>query len=359
MPSRHFVRDAFRYLRFALRSPWTLQTLQGNTSDILGRLATIEDVNIPLLKELGRAQLINAAGVLAERYPVRRHLLEVPEAPHPVFNPGLVKTGPHYLSIVRCSTLVNFRDGHFQHAAERHDTTSYLLTIDQDCKVIDRQRLDDSALRGPGSPAAYGIEDIRLFVHEGRVWGIGAGIAPRDQGGLSVTQIVFELDGARIARFHVGPRPAGSTCEKNWAPLLADGKVWFNYSLLPTQYIEFTQGRFILPPDFGSQACSFELRNGTPFIPWGRGYMALAHTPPLWWNDRMHYLHHVVILDHEKRLVEISSGFFLAKRGIEFACGLCREGEQLLVSMGIGDRYAVLLELPLRAIADMVIASPD
>ena len=358
MPARHLVRNAFRYLRYALRSPWTLQELRGATSE-LGRLATIENFSLPLLKEIRCAQVINAAPVISERYPVQRRVLDVPEAPYPVFNPGLVQVGGHYLSIVRCSSLINFRDGHFECATERHDTTSYLLTIDTDYQVIDRQLMDDSAVRGPGSPAAYGIEDVRLFLHEGKVWGIGAGIAPGDQGKLSVTQVAFEVEGPRIERLHVGPRPAGSTYEKNWVPVLADGKVWLNYSLDPTQFIEFREGEFVVPDGLSSAASSFELRNGTPFIAWGRGYMALAHSPPLWWNNRAHYLHHVVILDQQRRLVEVSSGFFLVKRGTEFACGLCRQGDKLVVSLGIADRYAVLLEMPLRAITDLVIATPD
>lgn len=358
MPSRHLVRNAFRYLRHALRSPWTLQELRGTTTEVLGRLATIENVSIPFLKEIRRAQVINAAPVISERYAVQRRLLDVPEAPYPVFNPGLVQIGAHYLSIVRCSTLVNFVDGHFECATEQHDTISYLLTIDANYQVINLQLIDDSAVRGPGSPAAYGIEDVRLFLQEGKVWGIGAGIAPGDRGELSVTQVAFEVEGTRIARLYVGPRPAGSTCEKNWVPLLADGKVWLNYSLDPTHFIEFRHGEFVVPEGLGS-AASFELRNGTPFIPWGRGYMALAHSPPLWWNNRAHYLHHVVILDQQRRLVEVSSGFFLVKRGTEFACGLCRQGNKLVVSLGIADRYAVLLEMPLSAITDLVIAPPD
>jgi predicted GH43/DUF377 family glycosyl hydrolase len=358
MASRHLVRNAFRYLRQALRSPRTLQELKGTTSDILGRLATIEDVNIPFLKEIRRAQVINAAPVISERYAVQRRVLDVPEAPYPVFNPGLVQVGANYLSILRCSSLVNFRDGHFECATEQHNTTSYLLTIDADYQVIKRQLMDDSAVRGAGSPAAYGIEDVRLFLHEGKVWGIGAGIAPGGDRKLSVTQVAFEVEGTRIARLHVGPRPAGSTYEKNWVPVLADGKVWLNYSLDPTQFIEFRHGEFLMPEGLSLPA-SFELRNGTPFIPWGRGYMALAHSPPLWWNNRAHYLHHVVILDQQRRLVEVSSGFFLVKRGTEFACGLCRQGDKLVVSLGIADRYAVLLEMPVSAITDLVIATPD
>ena len=302
--------------------------------------------------ELRRGILIHTAAVLADLPDVQ--VVRVPaQAPYPVFNPGMVATEAGFLLMARSSSYVNFREADYRYLSRPHHTTALLLHLDDEGRLMRQETVDDGELRQAGVNG--GIEDVRLFRHEGRVMGIGAAVSHRPDGTWRVGQAMFELDGARIVRPVLVPQVEGAHPEKNWVPLVKDGQLWLAYSVKPAIFMRYGPAGFELPPAQERAGLPFDLRGGTPFIPWGKGHLALVHTSPQWWGDRMHYLHHFVYVDEALRLAEVSPPFFLVRRGTEFACGLVHRDGELWVSLGLADRHCAVVRLPARVVDRMVL----
>ena len=305
--------------------------------------------------ELRRGLLAQATPVLAELSGAR--VIRVPaEGPYPVFNPGMVSTDDGLMLFARSSSYVKFAEARSLYLSRPHHTTALLLHLDDEGRLMRQETVDDGELRQAGVNG--GIEDVRLFRHEGRVMGIGAAVSHRPDGTWRVGQAMFELDGARIVRPVLVPQVEGAHPEKNWVPLVKDGQLWLAYSVKPAIFMRYGPAGFELPPAQERAGLPFDLRGGTPFIPWGKGHLALVHTSPQWWGDRMHYLHHFVYVDEALRLAEVSPPFFLVRRGTEFACGLVHRDGELWVSLGLADRHCAVVRLPARVVDRMVLERP-
>lgn len=55
-------------------------------------------------------------------------------------------------------------------------------------------------------------------------------------------------------------------------------------------------------------------------------------------------------------IIEISEPFFIQKRGIEFACGLIWDGDDLLVSYGVADRAAFYARIQIKSLKKYLVS---
>jgi predicted GH43/DUF377 family glycosyl hydrolase len=293
-------------------------------------------------------QRVLMAPVLCDQWRLSPFRIVV-DTPYPAFNPGLLKTDGGWLAVVRSSNLINYNDGDYVYASQPHDAQNFVLKLPaSEPGIVAQNRLDDSILRVPGSPAEYGIEDARLFVWRNETWGIGAGIRPFNaQGELATTQILFRLEGGRITSFEPLVSPYGRRVEKNWVPLVDGDRLVFIYSYAPLVLLEYRSGRLeMLHEQAASSGNTFSLRGGTPMVPWKDGFVSLAHTERIELDGKRYYLHCFVRMNKSFRITEVSEHFFLQRRGIEFASGLASAGESLIVAYGVADQTGYMMELP-------------
>lgn len=266
------------------------------------------------------------------------------EAPHPIFNPSVVNTGNQFIFMSRCSSLRKIQDLRSYYASQPHDTKNILHFLSHGFQYCGVQWLDDTVLRTSCPTAQYGVEDCRLFVWQGELWAIGAAIQPSQEFGLIVTQLLFKIQNGKVIEFVSLPSPHGLP-EKNWIPHVSNERLFLVYSLSPTIVYEYRDGKIYLQFKIGDGDHDFDIRGGTQLVPWNGCLLGIAHAKPFL-LDKYYYFHKFVVLDKNLNVLDIGEPFFIQKRGIEFACGLARSGDNLILSYGVSDRASAYCVLP-------------
>ena len=197
----------------------------------------------------------------------------------------------------------------------------------------------------------WGIEDVRLFWREDGLHGVGV-ILPIVEGQLKLRQaeILIDYEAGTFKLLKDLGRPFGHA-EKNWSPSeTANPNFDFVYS--PTQIVK--DGEVI-----GEDNDLF-IHNGTPLIPFEDGYLSIGHAVCAVLNERT-YAQIALKFDTNGKLVGHSQFFHFnvgwreqLKETIEFASGLLwsegKEGEEMLVGLGIKDELLGLCKIPVSKI---------
>lgn len=166
-----------------------------------------------------------------------------------------------------------------------------------------------------------GLEDIRLFTRDNILYGIGVYL-PLEDGHPTQGIIRIDPDKWTAELTEVFPNEGP---EKNWSPV--EGREDFTYSPTGEPYRGHIHG-------------------GTQLIGWGDGYLSLVHhsfsrrykgTGPRR-NRGRHYVHHWARWDKDLHITHLTAPFvFTWQSAIEFASGLTRHQNRLLISWGWGD----------------------
>lgn len=343
MKIQHIPRDLMRYLRLVISIPKLVQLQhealqQGQT---LMRSTSLSCLNLPVLAETTDSSRIQLP----------------PNGQTPLHNPSIVRMDDgSFLCLARCTNLITFAENHYFRDEPAHSTINHVFILDESLQIRSRTVLDDSAIRHPKSPAEAGVEDCRLFKHQGAIWGIGAAVSLNENGCHgNATQVLFRLDGPRIVEHHFGPTPNGNW-EKNWTPVERDGPMRILYQLSPPIEMELSeQGmEFVSGPP--TQNNDWTLRGGTPLVAFGEHFLGIAHSAPRSIDNRVCYLHCLVVFDRSLRHIETSQWFFLRRRGLEFACGLQLHGDMAYIAYGVADRAAEIMRVPISALKRWLVA---
>ena len=93
---------------------------------------------------------------------------------------------------------------------------------------------------------------------------------------------------------------------------------------------------------------------GSQAIPVDGGRLALVHEAVDFEDGGRVYTHRWIWFDPAWRLARLSSPFVFHDRGVEYAAGLARRGDDLVVSYGIWDREAWLATMPLEEVLPLL-----
>lgn len=296
---------------------------------------------------------VATAEIISSKYNLEPTEIRV-DSGYPSCNPGLCRFDNRWVLVARSSNKVNYNDGDYRQHGDTNNTTNRIVILDDDFTVHDSHPLDDSILRHPGSPAEFGFQDSRLFQFGNDLYGIAAGIGQHAKFRRSITQIIFKISGNIISDYRPLPSPHGHIIERNWSPLVIDKRLFVFYSTNPPIAIEVRSGDIALDRIKNFKG-HFDIRGGTPYLPWKDGFLSIGHLAPIHLDGRKHYLHTLILLDKEFRLLETSEPFFFQRRGIEFACGLAHHDGCLIVSYGVADRGCRILPIPTAVIDRMLV----
>ncbi len=266
-------------------------------------------------------------------------------------NPGLVYFQEKLLVIARICNLMIRADRHGSFDGPVYRARILQMEMDNQFARSSTGYLDDTDICNRIAEARHGIEDVRPFVWQGELYGIGAGYSLRPDGTVLNTQILvkFDADTVRHVETFQSPAAPGQT-EKNWIPLVYNDELLLVYQVYPTIIYRYTQpGLELLPRHPADQAHSSKeiLRGSSNFIEYDGHYIAVAHYPPMWVYEKRYYQHVFIAFDRDLRLIDISEPFFFFRPGIEFVLSLLRDGDTLLISVGSGDRYGSVLVMPI------------
>ncbi len=342
MKIRHLPRDLVRYLVHALSVPLRVGYLMSWAKDLedRARVFDLAMLNIPILAENAQASLCQLKA----------------DSRFPLFNPSIVRLEDgRFLCLARSSNLVNYVEQDYRYEEDTHSTSNHVFILSEDLQIQSCEVLDDSPIRQRGSPAEGGLEDCRLFHHLGEIWGVGAAMSVRKGRFGNAQQMLFRLDGNKIAEHYYGPLPFGGW-EKNWTPVECDDSIRLLYQLSPPVVLELKDHALTFVSGSPTRTTAWPLRGGTPLVKFGEHYLGIAHSDRYRVNDRIHYLHHLVVFDQSLRHIETSQPFFLRRRGIEFACGLQLSEGMAYISYGVADRAAEVMRIPVSALMHWLVA---
>ncbi len=281
--------------------------------------------------------------VLSEAYHLKP-LSVCTQTYNPSLNPGLVKIENDYLLIARSSRLRCYNDIQFIENERGIEDINYLHYLNADLQTLECTQLDEELLRKQGLCISGCLSDVRLFLWQGGLWGIGAALRLY-QGKEITSQVLCRIENHAIVQATAFDSPLGMRLEKNWSPLVHDGDLYLIYSFEPfcIAKVDKTTLNINISPKIRP---THRVRGGTPFIEYGNVYLGLVHHSPIMRNGKRSYTHSFVTLTKQLHLLEISEPFFLSRRGIEFAAGINKTSDGIIISYGIGDRASRLLHIP-------------
>ena len=156
------------------------------------------------------------------------------------------------------------------------------------------------------------------------------------------------------------PGNNSSYCEKNWMPILDK----------PYHYVKWTNPTEVAKFDPVTGQCetvilteyqdlnAVDLRGGSQVILFENYYIALVHETYLFKSEagrkNVSYKHRIIAWDQDFNIVKTSEQFNFTGCEVEFCCGLCEYNDSLVITFGVQDNAAYLLEVPKNIIKKML-----
>ncbi len=234
-------------------------------------------------------------------------------------------------------------------------TTNFFVELDAALRMGAVREIDDREFRPdpPLFPVA-GFEDCRLVWHRG-AWWASATVRDRDPSGVC-QMALLRLEDATPRELRL--LTDGITRhEKNWMPLAGDKDVLrFVYSLSPTVLLRYddASGAVVRETERVAPEVARSFSGGTQAIPVEGGRLSLIHDGVRFDDGGRVYLHRWVWFDADWRLARLSPPFRFQELGVEFAAGLARRGDELVVSYGRWDREAWLVTVDIDEVLELL-----
>jgi hypothetical protein len=267
---------------------------------------------------------------------------------NPSVNPSIIKTPSGYLMIARSSRLRCYDDVDYIENSAKIDDINYIYTLDNTFKVINSSALDERFLRAAGFCIKHCMSDTRLFYWQDKLWGIGAAAQLQGQHEV-VKQVMFCIEQNAVIDAISLDSPTGFSLEKNWTPIVKEGVLNLIYSFSPLNLIKIEDRKAVLQGGL-RKITNHDARGGTQLIEYKGGYIGLVHQAPNMWNGKRSYTHSFAWFTKDLELLEISEPFYIQRKGLEFAAGICADEGGVIVSYGVADRACRIIKIPDRVI---------
>lgn len=266
------------------------------------------------------------------------------------YNPGLARddSGNTWISIRSCIHNPERYKG-YNHPVHYQNFLHVGLLDEKTLKVSQLKEIKPEE-EYPGFQ--WGIEDVRLFYRADGLHGIGV-ILPILEDGPKANQAEILIDHKKGTYKLVKDYgfPMG-TNEKNWSPPEKPARL-FDFIYSPTQIV--LEGQVIGEPN------PLVIHNGTPLLEYLDGYISIAHIVTQI-KGKKTYVSLALRQSKQGHLTHISQLFHLdigwrinLQERIEFVSGLLwvdgREGEELLLSLGVKDELCGIARLPVEKLA--------
>lgn len=247
---------------------------------------------------------------------------------------------------------------------QRLVTVNYLCRLNKDLNIINSTQVEMLNLHTP-IWEFHGLEDARVVRWDGDLYMIGVrrDTTTNGQGRMEYSRIELDKDtwtAKEVSRVRM-PSTGDDTsyCDKNYMPILDDPYHFVKWTM-PTEVVwsnpnkPETKQTIIkdTPPS------PIDQRGGSHVVRWGDYYIAFTHEVKLWKNylnqkDSI-YRHRLVVWDKEFNFVGLSNEISFFETRIEFCVGASKLGDNLLISFGVQDNCAFVLEVPKNVINELI-----
>ncbi len=268
-------------------------------------------------------------------------------------NPSVALVGGALKAIVRTVSYRIRLDGTYDYnGLQSIRTTNYLTDIDPAgdvTKVVEIQR--PVGFPAPVRSDVLDVEDLRLIPVYGGLWANGCVLEQnehcwREQFLMRINQETGEATDWR----RIDPVGVPKRNEKNWMPMLDGGGLKWMYA---PGHVMTDSGNFISAQEPAIAVDTFS--GGGQVVELDGGYLAIIHeAKPDPTNGKRYYQHRFVWFDRNYMLQKVSPPFVFFDRQIEFAAGLTRLDDKVIVSFGVLDREAWIASLSEQDVRDLV-----
>lgn len=267
--------------------------------------------------------------------------VRLPGGYHPA-NPALVRYHDGYFACIRGVNYV--------YPSARRMTPTF--TAGRNYHTLNRFVLFDDRFRLQRPLAALdleleNVEDIRLFAHAGRVYGVGTQPLERGRGAcrMCLLQFADDLSGAQL---HPLDSPYGLRREKNWCPFSVGDELGFLYACNPDVFVRLPPGqkkpvapegaRLVHPDRLHFFDCG-----STPAQALDGQHLFVTHRRSVQLPSlKRVYTSQLCLVSPDLRRVRRSSYFSIGDPTIQFVSGMDLTRREVLLAYGEMDRRALL-----------------
>jgi hypothetical protein len=262
-------------------------------------------------------------------------------------NPSIIATQDGWLVTIRTYNLYSVKDGRIHKIdGEKLINENWLVSYTDDFRVQTQKILDiDDSLIDLETRSTFlpnGIADYRIFRRLGEYYLLGYGTNIRDH---LDTMVLCRLEGDRVTRLHIMKSPKNMDVEKNWMPVESDGELSVIYSVNPFELMSIEEGNPVLQYTRPYNGDIVEYRGSSQAIRYKVGFLCVVHRSIIVGWRRI-YLHRFVLFDNDWGIARMSKEFFIEKKGAEFCAGLANKGDRYVISYGLRNIHARVVEMP-------------
>lgn len=266
------------------------------------------------------------------------------------FNPSIVRHDGRTTIAVRSANYRLTEAGRYEMSDSAIRSQTILVDL-VDGEAVNARPLSIITARNPSAYPVQGWEDVRLFTADDSVAAL-ATVRDVDESGLCRIALLV-ADGVDEMREVVVTSPRPDRHEKNWAPWPTAGGTRAVYSWDPLRIVTIN-------PATGESSLDDRGASGLgPGTRGGSGGVALDSDEWLFVVHEVHamatgrtYVHRFVTIGADGLVERASPRLRMTGLGIEYVAGAAREGDDLLITFGVGDREAWLARVPLSGVLD-------
>ncbi|KXW58751.1 hypothetical protein [Ferrovum myxofaciens] len=279
-------------------------------------------------------------------------------------NPSIVATEEGWWVLVRAIDPVPYQGPQ----QECLSSENWLLHYADDFTLKSTLKLDDQKIRQTCLSVRNGLEDGRLFLWKGELWGLFSGFH-RESESFYNTMIIARIKAGEWVDPVVLPSPHHHAREKNWMPCIRDDELYVFYSTQPLKVYVFSGGELrpvaeklgVNPKSRIAPIQGSILSGSSQVIPWETGWLAVTHHrrkapvfkklfmkhithDPEYQLKKVLFDHYFLLFDKDFNLIRCSEAFQFEMEGVEFCAGIATKGQRVVLSYGIRDKISRLLE---------------
>jgi hypothetical protein len=242
-------------------------------------------------------------------------------------------------------------------------TTNYFGELNDDLSIKWIHKIDTSKLDVKPLWEFIGLEDVRIVKWKNAMYicGVRRDTTPNGEGRMELSEIEIGNGYVKeVSRFRIpAPVPNASYCEKNWMPILHEDFTFLKWCN-PVEIVSFDLKDATCKTKFLGNQVNFDRdqRGGGQVILWEDGYLTLTHETDLFNSEvgkkNATYKHRFIHWDKNWNVITKSPVFSFMDAKIEFACGLAKKNDKILITFGFQDNAAFVLECPSDAVKEFI-----
>lgn len=241
-------------------------------------------------------------------------------------------------------------------------TENWYLELNDNLEVTRYNKIDTSKFDTYEPRWEFvGLEDARLVYWNNKhyITGVRRDTTENGQGRMELSEIdINENNVTEVSRTRIEP-PLDPTsyCEKNWMPVRDKPFTYVKWSN-PTEVVEVNGSQSTRLCIHESIPLSRDIRGGSQILSVGDYYLGLTHEVDLFKDKHGrkdgNYWHRFMVWDKEWNIVKYSKEFTFLSGHIEFAIGMDKYKDDILITFGFQDNAAYVLRTNLKQIQSLL-----